>query len=88
MHYYNNALKLCSVLQLQTYMASSSRLLEVEEELITEIIDAAIPENTNLSTMGMPDLKIVISLFILTLVCLCSLRILFKVCFLLFLAVN
>ena len=71
-------------------MASSSRLLEVEEEKITEIIDTAIPEKTNLSTMGMPGLKIVISLFILTLVCLCSLRILFQVymCFLLFLAVN
>jgi len=27
-------------------MASSSRLCEVEEEKITEIIDAAIPENT------------------------------------------
>ena len=47
-------------------MASSSRFLEVEEEKITEIIDAAIPENTNFSTMGMPGLKIVISLSLTT----------------------
>lgn len=38
-----NSTKLCSVLQIQTYMASIS---EAEAEKITEIIDAAIPENT------------------------------------------
>ena len=31
-------------------MASSSRFCEVEEEKITEIIDAAIPENTKRQT--------------------------------------
>ena len=31
-------------------MASSSRFSEVEEEKITEIIDAAIPENTKRQT--------------------------------------
>ena len=31
-------------------MASSSRFSEVEEEKITEIIDDAIPENTNRQT--------------------------------------
>ena len=32
------------------YMASSSRFSEVEEEKITEKIDAAIPENTKRQT--------------------------------------
>ena len=32
------------------YMASSSRFSEVEEGKITEIIDAAIPENTKRQT--------------------------------------
>ena len=32
------------------YMASSLRFSEVEEEKITEIIDAAIPENTKRQT--------------------------------------
>jgi len=31
-------------------MASSSRFSEVEEEKVTEIIDAAIPENTKRQT--------------------------------------
>ena len=48
-------------------MASSSRFSEVEEEKIeTEIIDATIPENTNLSTLGTLGLKIVISLSLIT----------------------
>ena len=32
------------------HMASSSRFSEVEEEKITEIIDAAIPQNTKRQT--------------------------------------
>jgi len=48
-------------------MASSSIFSEVEEEKSTEIIDAAISENTNLSTLaGTPGLKIVISFSLIT----------------------
>jgi len=47
-------------------VASTSRCSEVEKEKVTEITDAAFPENTNLSTLGTPGLKIVISLSLVT----------------------
>ena len=47
-------------------MALGTIFSEVEEEKNTSIIDAAIPENTNLSTLGTPGLKIVISLSLIT----------------------
>jgi len=48
------------------FVASTSRCSEVEKEKVTEITDAAFPENTNLSTLGTPGLKIVISLSLIT----------------------